>query len=343
MKKVLSLLLTAVLLLSCLAVTAVSAHAATKLRPGYYLVGTFNNWSLDKDYRMSQPDSIERYVLSQKKLSAGDELKIVYSDDGISKSTWYPDSGPTTNYIVHEDSYYNIEFSINTGYSLSDWAWQLLVEPCDPPTDIPDPTEPEPKNLTKELWESGADLTAEDIEEAANEQYNSRIYFFSDDITLYRSYRFNCTPAYIVDFGVKGYGIYCEVITEEHFGDYLFWSSSSYEPSIFVDNQLYTLTQAYQLGVLTEEMLAELVEANYRGGDDYGYPSCWIRRNIKGDADGDGDVSVIDATVIQRADARIIGEDDFYKPLGDVDGDGIANVIDATLIQRHNVGLYSFE
>ena len=343
MKKVLSLLLMAAVLISCLAAATVSVDAVTKLKPGYYVVGTFNNWTLDKDYRMSQPDAIEHYVLAQKKLSEGDELKVVYSSDGISKSAWYPDSGPSTNYIVYEDSYYDIEFSINTGQSLSAWTWQLSVEPCEPPTGD-QPADPEPViNHTKELWDGRRAPTAEDIEEAVNEQFNSRTWIKAEDIMVFNSLRFDCTPAYVVDYGVKGYGIYCEVITEAYFGDYLFWSASSYEPSVYIDNQLYTFSQAYQAGILTQEMLRELVDADYRGGGYYGENSCRILQVIKGDADGDGVCNIIDATVIQRADARIISDLDYYRPLADVDGDSDVSVLDATLVQRSEVGLYTIE
>lgn len=340
MKKVLAIVLACILLLS---VFPIAVNAATKPVPGYYVVGTMNNWTIDKDYLMSPSNFDNHYELLQVSLQAGDELKIVYSDDGIRRTTWYP-TGVENNYIVEETSlYYNIELAPDYDGEGDYWyADCIKAMPCTPPTDVPDPTEPEPRNLTKELWESGADLTAEDIEEAANIQHNSRTYFYADKIKLWNSYRFNCTPAYVVDYDVEGYGYYAMVVLEEYFGDYLLWSSSSYEPSIFADDQLYTFTKAYKAGVLTEEMLAELAEAEYKGRS-YGGKCGLLTRNIKGDADGSGDVDIIDATVIQRADARIIGDGDFYKPLGDVDGDGNANVIDATLIQRHNVGLYSFE
>ena len=344
MKKVLSLLLSAVLLLSCFTVTAVSANAATKPVPGYYVVGTMNNWTLDKDYLMQPSYFDNHYELLQTPLKVGEELKIVFSEDGIGKTKWYPE-GVDNNFIVTESNdYYNIELAPDYDGVGDFWyADCIRAMPCPPPIEDPNPTEPEPVNHTRELWERGAVLTAEDIEEAANEQYNSRIYFFADEIHLYNTYRFNCTPAYIVDFGVDGYGLYCEVITEAYFGDYLFYSTSSYEPSIFADNKLYRLTDAYEAGILTQEMLAELVEADYKGGGDYSPPgSCRIiTRNIKGDADGNGECDIIDATVIQRYNASIISAYDFYKPLGDVDGDSDVTVIDATLIQRKEAGMYT--
>ena len=53
----------------------------------------------------------------------------------------------------------------------------------------------------------------------------------------------------------------------------------------------------------------------------------------RGDADGDGTVTILDATVIQRelADLPVAS---FNEKAADVDGDGL-NIIDATNIQRY--------
>ena len=60
---------------------------------------------------------------------------------------------------------------------------------------------------------------------------------------------------------------------------------------------------------------------------------------VYGDADGDGDVTILDATFIQRFVAGI----SLPKPLNelnaDVDGDGSVTIIDATLIQRFKAGI----
>lgn len=68
----------------------------------------------------------------------------------------------------------------------------------------------------------------------------------------------------------------------------------------------------------------------------------WEDSNIYmiGDVDGDSEVTVIDATYIQRYDAGFnipISEEDILTR-GDVDDDGEAGVLDATLIQRYDAG-----
>ena len=61
-----------------------------------------------------------------------------------------------------------------------------------------------------------------------------------------------------------------------------------------------------------------------------------INGYMRGDADGDEDINVIDATMIRR---YIIGINTppFFEKAADVNDDGL-DVIDATLIQRYLVG-----
>lgn len=58
------------------------------------------------------------------------------------------------------------------------------------------------------------------------------------------------------------------------------------------------------------------------------------KTSLLGDADGDGTVSVIDATAIQKIRASI-SVPSFDEIAADVDGDGTVSVIDATYIQKH--------
>ena len=56
--------------------------------------------------------------------------------------------------------------------------------------------------------------------------------------------------------------------------------------------------------------------------------------SVRGDADGDGEVTILDATRIQRYVAEIIGEDGLDIAAADADGDGEVTILDATRIQR---------
>ncbi len=58
-------------------------------------------------------------------------------------------------------------------------------------------------------------------------------------------------------------------------------------------------------------------------------------RGILGDADSNGEVEVIDATLILRYNAYIISENEIELSCADVDGNDEADVIDATYILRY--------
>ena len=63
------------------------------------------------------------------------------------------------------------------------------------------------------------------------------------------------------------------------------------------------------------------------------------RGYILGDADGDGEVTILDATWIQRVLVGIGAPADFNEAAADVDGDGEMTILDVTYIQRYLVGV----
>ena len=57
---------------------------------------------------------------------------------------------------------------------------------------------------------------------------------------------------------------------------------------------------------------------------------------VLGDVDGDENVTVMDASFIQRRLAGMNDCDNFSEPAADVDGNGVIEIIDATYIQRYS-------
>lgn len=57
-----------------------------------------------------------------------------------------------------------------------------------------------------------------------------------------------------------------------------------------------------------------------------------------GDVDGDGEITVFDASLIQQYIAQMIAEDQLNMKAADVDGDGTVTIYDASLIQRYLSG-----
>ncbi|MBQ6153766.1 MAG: dockerin type I repeat-containing protein [Ruminococcus sp.] len=60
---------------------------------------------------------------------------------------------------------------------------------------------------------------------------------------------------------------------------------------------------------------------------------------IIGDVDCDGVVTVLDAALIQKYKAHMIGEDRLDLSVADVDGDGVVTILDANRIQKFKAGL----
>ena len=68
-------------------------------------------------------------------------------------------------------------------------------------------------------------------------------------------------------------------------------------------------------------------------------PSTPSTGTLKGDADTDGKVTILDATRIQRFLAALCTEDDVNKDNADTDWDNKITILDATRIQRLLAGL----
>lgn len=71
-----------------------------------------------------------------------------------------------------------------------------------------------------------------------------------------------------------------------------------------------------------------------------------VIRNAKifaiGDVNSDGDISVVDATLVQKYIVGLENLTDFQKKSADVNDDNEISVVDATLIQKYIVGLDNF-
>ena len=81
---------------------------------------------------------------------------------------------------------------------------------------------------------------------------------------------------------------------------------------------------------------------NFSGTNETTWDQVVIPRIVTGklgDADGSGEVDILDVTTIQRVLANVKPADDTINKLGDVDGDGSLDVTDATLLQRWLLGL----
>ena len=60
-----------------------------------------------------------------------------------------------------------------------------------------------------------------------------------------------------------------------------------------------------------------------------------VESNILGDVNGDGQINITDATMVQQAVAELIELTDEQKAAADTDGDGKLSISDATMIQKY--------
>ena len=170
------------------------------------------------------------------------------------------------------------------------------------------------------------------IAPAANERYfDPRHTITARDIDLRDYYQFRDSDAYAVHFYVRNL-CYIEVMIEERVGDWLLECSHP-EPFLFVNGHLYGFKEAYEAGLMTDNMLEELAASSFKG--DYVLPL--LTRYIKGDADGDGACTIIDATCVQRHEAGVTTTS-FFKPLADVNDDNKVDISDIVAIINYIAG-----
>lgn len=133
-------------------------------------------------------------------------------------------------------------------------------------------------------------------------------------------------------------------------GKYCF-STALFTPyflGLFATNgsELYTLEQAWRLGLINIDEVAELFDKSCGSNNEYPY-TCYVYRF--GDADLNGTINVRDALLVQKSIAGIINVDADYTLsglsgsyfMGDYNNDGTADVNDVLSIQKVVAGLES--
>lgn len=147
--------------------------------------------------------------------------------------------------------------------------------------------------------------------------------------------------------------------TEYMMGDYVFKTGSGDNKSIYDEKKQYSIIDAYYRRIIDDELIDEIALFYPAQRIDYENGQVWISFGFMkvedfpeelltglnkidyflGDADMDGETTVMDATAIQKVKANLKSEDAINNETADYDGDGVVSVIDATGIQKYLAGM----
>lgn len=124
-------------------------------------------------------------------------------------------------------------------------------------------------------------------------------------------------------------GTSCDGSAGSHGNRSCYWyKSSQYQNKVAVDYYEYTKPSVW---TTTYDSSAQQVTYRYKLKDS----------TVFGDANGDGKVTVVDATMIQKNSASLITLSEKTLAMVDVDRNGRVNVADATKIQKYIAGIIS--
>ena len=191
------------------------------------------------------------------------------------------------------------------------------------------------REMIKSILKVYIDSAFDEIKEKINKVFDSidiegiKMYFAISDTVKNNEWGFDLLRS-------SDGGESFEVITRDGFGDKYNYGCSAFletEEGLylgtcnpFYGGQLYLIHEDTDLPVSEDPTESE-------DPDEPDKPACrpWY---MLGDADGDGEITILDATVIQRYLAGVINEDIIDSIAGNVSQNGIS-ILDATYIQRY--------
>lgn len=317
---------------------------------GYYLIGDMNDWKIDKDYKFQKfGSSTYRGIMFYGKDVQGDEtFQIVYSADGKTvsdnhsvypaKDRCYNENGEVFQYGAFQ--WYLLYFYPNGttedggygGYSADNYLYVTL---CEPPEDDPEEGFLYRDKLLAYMSERSDYLFEYDDLEVYREVYYHHDQNGEIDWALIDAQ----TPYWLNDqwiYGIIGKRVISDCNSKYPFEAYM--GIYDAKKDTFFDMLYVDLDQYDDL----EEVYNE-----------YGYDG-WYG-GLLGDLDKDNEISIIDATIIQRCDAMMqdypqwdmipyiypeaYGDILYTDCYSDFNLDGERDILDATCIQRYLVGL----
>ena len=331
----------------------------------YFLIGTFNEWQPASGYRFmsTSAEDAEEYVVRDVHLNHDDKFKAMLSD-GISDNEWYPDGWDNDITVDQVDGTYDVYFRPNgDGREEDGWIY-----------------------IRADEWYNGCtrggcmfrlELTEPDVYEiwACTDQRGYRVrQDWAYTYEFYLDLRGDLTSIDAsVSFDTRG--IEVTGVSFPELGEDVTYNIDNEEGRVYFN---YADTKGVDLAAPDRILVSvdfvmnaewgwygfrtEICDLS-RGDDimvnDYDvwnwdfntYDTIRVAGNPLGDVDGDGEVTILDATRIQRRLANLcmldgsdydrdINEwDDPLYQVADVDGDGRVSIFDALRIRRYLAGI----
>ena len=332
MKKVLSILLCMTLMAAILAVPASAVTNDETIDGGYYIVFKQDNYKLSESNRLHGAGNY--YWLGGLSMNPSTAFRIAYSLDLKEITAIYPKSEDNDYVPRYSTSFYTVEFTPggNNGGDSSDTGWYdgyVRAFPCEPPLEEP----PEDASIEDQLA-----------------YYVYKIYgaYYPSDLPEIFSYEELYTHTDIsgdTDWAL----IYAEIGGAE---PWMGFGIIGNRVMLMGPLTVFTFGMAvYDAKEHTFYDLAKMDDYSAYDGLAEAIDTCGKGR-LLGDLDLDDVISVIDATIMQRCEARIMEYpesdsvdayeyiDSIFHPLqyySDFNRDGSRDITDATCIQRYLV------
>ena len=335
-------------------VTEAPTEAPTQVSPDYtfYLTGSIANWeALDKFAMEPALDDEGNLVyIYELDLYSGDSVKVCTAD-----GKWFPD-GFGTELVTTISGKYRVNF-----YYTDDSNWSLdpqLLEAFAVPTEAPQPTEapvvptdaPLPTIAPTEAPTEAPQPTAAPTE--APEPTETPIVITTDPATGVSVITDDTVQLIVTKVDMKSFG---RLLSDADANAEVYSVTMLKRGMIWLPDEPITVTIPKIAGakgvvaISADGTVTELESgSNSRvfsvqtDGADYLaviFTDEPVSSYELGDADLDHEVSILDATCIQRGLVGLNDLSDLQWLLADADRDGEASILDATAIQRWLVGL----
>ena len=347
--------------------------------PGYYIVGTMNDWKPARYFKINMHgftdgDGSVRELghnYNPLALRRGDRFKIAYSEDGETVTRLYPEGeGNAYNEdetrIFYDGQSLAVYFSpnadmpegLNFDYSGKTAHYGMIAVQDVSMWDCLTPLEIPPKPHTGGVYREAFKAAYPDIDEAYldyEELYTHRDKNGDPDWVLvwasnYEYQNLNCYSFSVIGNRAYYQYDYCGYPFLTHFGVYDVKRNRFYDPG-YGDRSM-GFFDAY--GVYREGFIAENYDDFDRVIEEYATADYNSLGRLLGDIDRDDEISIIDATLIQRCEASLsewpendaVSLYDFIRTFTAVPGyysdfncDGARDILDATCIQRYTAGM----